>query len=780
MPMINIDGQQIEVAAGATVMDAAHQAGIYIPHFCYHKKLSIAANCRMCLVEVEKAPKPLPACATPVTDGMVVRTHSDKAITAQKGVMEFLLINHPLDCPICDQGGECMLQDIAVGYGGVASRYAEPKRVVKEKDLGPLIATDMTRCIHCSRCVRFGQEIAGLMELGMPGRGEHAEVMPFLERQVSSELSGNVIDLCPVGALTSKPFRYAARAWELGRRKGVSPHDGLGSNLTLHVKDNQVFRVLPLENEAINECWLADRDRYSYQALNSEERVTRPMVRQGNGWVEVDWGKALVQAAGALKVLHDAHGGDSIGFLASPHQTLEELHLTRKLANALGCANIDTRLDMADFSADGKTAGIPWLGLPVAELEHLDRVLLVGSTVRKEQPLIAHRLREAVKHGAQLGVVHAADDDLLCHVAHKLISKPSGWVNALAQVARALAESGADLGEAASQIEGVQVTPAARALADSLRGGERKAVLLGALARQHPAAAQLHVLAQAIARASGATLGFLVPSANQVGADLAGCRPGAGGLNAQAMLEKTRKAYVLLGVEPGLDSDQAARAEAAFQSAELVVLLTAFKSKAMDYAHVVLPIAPFTETAGSFINMEGRLQSFQGAVRPQGEARPAWKVLRVLGNQLGLPGFDYNSAEEVRQATLPEGEAGIASRLDNGIAALPITHLQAADGLERLGETPIYQLDPLARRAPALQATRDAADAAVCWVNGGLIQRLGLSVDKPVRVVQDGGESVMKLGRDDRLPEDVARVAAAHRLTTRLPGRFAGLRLEKM
>ncbi|HRH82471.1 MAG TPA: NADH-quinone oxidoreductase subunit NuoG [Thiobacillaceae bacterium] len=780
MPVITIDDRQIEVAPGDTVMDAAHRAGIYIPHFCYHKKLSIAASCRMCLVEVEKVPKPLPACATPATDGMVVRTHSDKAVTAQKGVMEFLLINHPLDCPICDQGGECMLQDIAVGYGGIASRYAEPKRVVKEKDLGPLVATDMTRCIHCSRCVRFGQEIAGIMELGMPGRGEHTEVMPFLESQVTSELSGNVIDLCPVGALTSKPFRYSARPWELSRRKSVSPHDGLGSNLAVHVKDGKVFRFLPLENEAVNECWLADRDRYSYQALNSEERVTRPMVRQGSDWVEVDWQKALAQAAGALKVIHDTHGGEAIGFLASPHQTLEELYLTRQLAGALGCENIDTRLDVADFSADGKLAGIPWLGMPVADLDKLDRVLLVGSSVRKEQPLIAQRLRQAVKRGARLNVVHAADDDLLCRVANKLIAKPSAWVNALAQIANALRESGKDVGAVASDVSGVAVSDAARRVAESLVSGERKAVFLGGLASQHPNAAQLHSLAQAIAQATGAALGFLVSAANQVGAALAGCRPGANGRNAQRMLAEPRKAYVLLGVEPTLDHEPAAQAESALESAELVVLLTAFKVKAMDYAHVVLPIAPFTETAGAFVNMEGRLQAFNGVVPPQGEARPAWKVLRVLGNQLQLSDFDYDSAESVRKAALPEGEDGIAARLDNGICALPVTHLQAGDGVERLGETPIYQLDPLVRRAPALQATQVAADAAVCWANGALIQRLGLSVDRPVRVVQDSGESVLKLGRDDRLPEDVVRVAACHRLTTRLGERFGALRLEKM
>ena len=775
MPVIHIDGKQITVAQGATVMDAANQLGIFIPHFCYHKKLSIAANCRMCLVEVEKAPKPLPACATPVTDGMVVRTHSDKAIKAQKGVMELLLINHPLDCPICDQGGECQLQDLAVGYGGSASRYAEPKRVVREKELGPLIATDMTRCIHCSRCVRFGQEIAGIMELGMPGRGEHTEVMPFLESQVTSELSGNVIDLCPVGALTSKPFRFSARTWELSRRTSISPHDALGANLEVHVKDKRVYRVLPRENEAINECWLADRDRYAYEALNSDARLTRPMVRDGGNWVEVDWQKALAQVVGAIKVLIDTHGPDCVGFLASPHQTVEELYLLQKLARALGCEHIDHRLDRADFTA---TAGVTWLGLPIAEVEGLERVLLIGSTVRKEQPLLAQRLRKAVKAGAELNVVHSADDDLLCRVANRLIAKPSGLVAVLVEVAKALRETGRDVGSLA--LDGVIPSDSSRAIAQSLLSGERKAVLLGAYAQQHPAAAELHTLAQVIARATGATLGFLPAAANGVGAGVVGCRPSSAGLDAAAMLRQPRKAYFILGAEPELDATDPLQARRALEAAELVVALTPFKDRASAYAHVMLPIAPYTETAGSFVNMEGRLQSFQACVPPLGETRPAWKVLRVLGNLLALTGFDHDTAEAILAEALPQGETSIRAHLDNGIDDIEIRSLSAMPGLERLGETPIYQLDPLTRRAPALQATHDAEAAAACWAHGALIQRLGLTVDKPVKVRQGEGETILKLQRDDRLPEEVVRVAGAHPLTSRLGPRYGTLSLEKM
>ena len=774
MPLIEIDGKQLEVAAGSTVMDAANQAGIYIPHFCYHKKLSIAANCRMCLVEVEKSPKALPACATPVTEGMKVQTRSVKAITAQKGVMEFLLINHPLDCPICDQGGECQLQDIAVGYGGSASRYSEPKRVVKEKDLGPLIATDMTRCIHCSRCVRFGQEIAGLMELGMPGRGEHTEVMPFLETQVNHELSGNVIELCPVGALTSKPFRYAARSWELSRRKSVSPHDGLGANIQLHVKDNRVLRVVPQDNEAINECWIADRDRYGYAALNTDERLTRPMLRRENQWLEVSWQEALEHVASRLGQIREARGAAAIGGLASPHQTVEELYLFSKLMRGLGTENIDHRLAQADATVG---AGARWLGMPIADLSALDRVLLIGSTIRKEQPLVAQRLRQAVKRGAQLNLVHAASDDLLCKVNSRLIGKPSAWVNALAQVARAMQEAGADMGVVGNAIASVTVSDAARAIASSLMSGERKAVLLGALAQNHPAATQLHALAQAIARASGATLGFLSPAANSVGAQVVGVLPGPNGHGARAMLSEagSLSAYVLLGSEPELDAYAAGEAAAALRGAEFVVAMCAFKTAALEYAHVLLPIAPFSETAGSFINMEGRLQSFHGAVKPQGEARPAWKVLRVLGNLLSLGGFDYDTAEAVRGDAL---QGDLAAALDNTAAVVGITALDAADGLERVGETPLYQSDPIVRRAPPLQATADAAAASV-WIGSELLTRLGVSEGGMVRVRQGAVETVLPVRRDDRLAVDAVRVAASHPLTAALGARLGPVSVEK-
>src|SRR5688572_15507548 len=501
---LEIDGKALEVPEGSTVMDAANKLGIYVPHFCYHRKLSIAANCRMCLVHVEKAPKPLPACATPVTKGMKVWTHSDLAVDAQKGVMEFLLINHPLDCPICDQGGECQLQDLAVGYGSSGSRYDEPKRVVNNKNLGPLIATDMTRCIHCTRCVRFGQEIAGVMELGMIGRSEHAEIISFVGRTVDSELSGNMIDLCPVGALTSKPFRYSARTWELTRRPTVSPHCGLGTNLTVQVKQNRVMRVLPRDNEEINECWLSDKDRFSYEGLNVSSRLTKPMIRRDGAWAEVDWQVALEFVADGLNKVRTSHGGQEIGALATAHQTLEELYLLSRLARGLGSNNVDFRTRQADFSADGDLRGAPWLGMKIADVPLLDRVLVVGSTLRKDHPLLANRLRQAAKKRMQVSLINPVDDDLLMRVANKTIVAPSQLANALMQVAQAVARTkNASL---PAGIEPVETGDALRRIADSLVSGANTAIFLGNLAQHHPAAAQLHATAQLLADLLGAKL----------------------------------------------------------------------------------------------------------------------------------------------------------------------------------------------------------------------------------------------------------------------------------
>ncbi|MBL0917829.1 MAG: NADH-quinone oxidoreductase subunit G [Hydrogenophaga sp.] len=701
MVEIELDGQKVEVPPGSMVMHAAEKAGTYIPHFCYHKKLSIAANCRMCLVEVEKAPKPMPACATPVTQGMIVRTQSDKAVKAQKSVMEFLLINHPLDCPICDQGGECQLQDLAVGYGGSGSRYQEEKRVVFHKNVGPLVSMEeMSRCIHCTRCVRFGQEIAGVMELGMSHRGEHAEIETFVGQSVDSELSGNMIDICPVGALTSKPFRYSARTWELSRRKSVSPHDSTGANLVVQVKNHQVMRVVPLENEAVNECWIADRDRFSYEALNGPDRLTQPMLKQGGEWKTVDWQTALEYVGHGLKQIQAEHGAGAIGLLASPHSTVEELALAGALVRGLGSANIDSRLRAADFGNAAPAGAARWLGRPIAELSTLQRVLVVGSNLRKDHPLFAQRIRQAVRKGAQLSALVSTQPAWAMNVRHPLLADSRDWASALAGIAAAVAaEKGVNAPGAA------EANDAHKAIAASLLGGEHKAVLLGNAAAHHPKAASLLALANFIGEHTGATVGYLTEAANTVGAQLVGAVPAQGGLNAAQMLGGALKGALLLNVEAqdtavGLDG---------LKNAGMVVTLSPFKTN-LDVSDVLLPIAPFSETSGSFVNAEGRLQSFHAVVRPLGDTRPGWKVLRVLGNLLGLQGFDAESSQAVLAKALPGVEQGgvvPAERLGNTSAAA--IDLSPAQGVPAVAS--IYQLDGLVRRAPALQLTADARKA---------------------------------------------------------------------
>ena len=757
MVELEIDGKKVEVPEGSMVIQAAHKADTYIPHFCYHKKLSVAANCRMCLVEVEKMPKAVPACATPVSAGMIVRTQSDKAVKAQQSVMEFLLINHPLDCPICDQGGECQLQDLAVGYGKSSSRYSEEKRVVFHKNVGPLISMEeMSRCIHCTRCVRFGQEIAGVMELGMLGRGEHSEITTFVGKTVDSELSGNMIDLCPVGALTSKPFRYSARTWELSRRKSVSPHDSVGANLVVQVKNNRVMRVLPFENEAINECWISDKDRFSYEGLNSEERLTKPMLKQGGQWIETDWQTALEYVAKGLKGIAADHGANALAMLASAHSTAEELFLVKQLANELKTPNVDFRLRQQDFSAP--VQGAPWLGMPIADLSNVDAAFVVGSFLRRDHPLFAARLRQAAKNGAKLHFLNATADDSLIPTAKRIVAAPSAWLDELAGIAAAVAQlRGVALPDT---LAGVTASPAAQAVAQSLANGERRAVLLGNVAVRHPQFAQLHAVAQWIADNTGATFGFLTEAANTVGAHVVGALPGEGGLNAREAFAQPRKGYVLLNVEPEFDTADPAQALAALNQAEMVVVMSPFKH-GLDYADVLLPIAPFTETAGTYVNAEGSVQSFNGVVRPLGDTRPAWKVLRVLGSLLGLPNFEYETAEEVRLAAL--GDAGVASRLSNQASVAParVAATAANGGFERLADVPIYHADALVRRAGALRLTAAAKVANAAALPAALFDKLGLKEGDAVRVRQ--GERAVQLPavRDANLAETVVRVSAA-------------------
>jgi NADH-quinone oxidoreductase subunit G len=628
---------------------------------------------------------------------MIVRTHSDKAVKAQQSVMEFLLINHPLDCPICDQGGECQLQDLAVGYGASASRYQEEKRVVFHKDVGPLISMEeMSRCIHCTRCVRFGQEVAGVMELGMIHRGEHSEITTVVGDTVDSEVSGNMIDLCPVGALTSKPFRYSARNWELSRRKSVSPHDSTGANLIVQVKNNQVMRVLPLENDGVNECWLADRDRFSYEALNGPERLTAPMIKQGGQWITVDWQTALDYVAKGLQGVEADHGAASIGALVSPHSSVEELYLAGALVRALGSQNIDYRLRHADFSAP---QGVRWLGTSIASLSELQRALVVGSNLRKEHPLFALRVRAATRKGAQVSVIHDADDDWAMSIAHKAIVPAASWAQALAGVAAAVA---AEKGVAAPV--SAQADAAAVAIAKSLLSGERKSILLGNAAAHHAKASSLLALANWIGEHTGATVGYLTEAANTVGAQLAGALPGAGGLNAGQMLAGGLKALILLNTEPAFD---AARPAAPIGQGGMVVTLSPFKCNT-DISDVLLPIAPFTETPGTFVNAEGRVQGFHAVVKPLGEARPAWKVLRVLGNALGLPGFEFASSQEVLVAVRGAQDADKDFVQGDVLSNATSAAMDLSPAAGRPVSAAIYQLDGIVRRAPSLQSTADA------------------------------------------------------------------------
>ncbi|MCL2644184.1 MAG: NADH-quinone oxidoreductase subunit NuoG [Betaproteobacteria bacterium] len=779
---IEIDGKAVQVPEGSTVMDAATLAGIYIPHFCYHKKLSIAASCRMCLVEVEKVARPLPACSTPVTHGMKVWTRSKAAVQAQKGVMEFLLINHPLDCPVCDQGGECLLQDLAVGYGGTCSRYQEEKRVFINKNYGSLISSEASRCINCTRCVRFTAEIGGEMEMGQAFRGDHAEIMTFLGRAVDSELSGNVIDLCPVGALTSKPFRYSARSWELSRRRSVSPHDSLGTNLIVQTKNDEVKRVLPLDNEQLNECWLADRDRFSYEALTSEQRLTSPMVRNGEGaWHSESWQIALAFVSSALRAIASEQGGQSLGALASPHSTVEELYLLQKLMRGLGSESVDFRLRRHDFRSDAVRAGVPWLGMTVVDVHDLDSILVIGSFLRKDAPLLAQKVRHsAMRHGLQVCTVGPNAEDWRMPMATRALVAPSGMVDVLAAIAAALAaKTGNALSEALAARVPIEISDDVKAIAQSLADGEKTAVWLGNLAEQHPRAAELQLWAQEIASLSGASLGFVGEAANSVGGYLAKAVPGEGGLDARAMIESPRHAYMLFGAEPDLDFADGVATVEAMDRARLVVAISAFDSPVLrQVADVLLPLAPFTETPGTFVNCIGDVQSFEASTHARGEARPGWKILRVLGNLLELPGFEQDDVETVRDEALV---GDIRTQLDNSIGDVPaaVPAAARADALQRVADVPVYFADPLVRRAPSLQKTADAA-LPVARMSSATIAALGVQPAGKVRVKGTGGKVDLLVQADENLAPGCVRVAGAHASTVPLGPLHGELSVERL
>ena len=770
MVEIELDGKAVEVPQGSMVMHAANKLGTYIPHFCYHKKLSIAANCRMCLVEVEKAPKPLPACATPVTQGMKVFTHSAKAVEAQRSVMEFLLINHPLDCPICDQGGECQLQDLAVGYGKSNSRYEEEKRVVFHKNVGPLISMqEMTRCIHCTRCVRFGQEVAGVMELGMVNRGEHSEITTFAGQTIDSELSGNMIDICPVGALTSKPFRYAARTWELGRKRSVSPHDSLGTNTTIQTKANKVMRVVALENDAINECWISDRDRFSYEGLNSADRVTTPMVKQGGQWLETDWQSAMDYVAHSLKTISSESGPEAVAALAHPISSVEELHLLQKMIRGLGSKQVETRLRQTDIKG---SASAPWLGMSISKLSELDRVLVIGSFLRKEQPLIAARLRTAAKRGLQVSRIDAGGDDWLIPNTG-IAATPSAWLNTLGELALAVAK--AKSVSAPAGTPNVTISTSAQKIADSLISGTSVAVLLGSAAIAHPHATDLHVLAQFIAEQTGATLGFLPVGGNAVGASLVN----ANGAGVDSILSGDRRAVILMNIEPDMDLPNPVQARAALAKANTVIALSAYKSAdLLDTADVILPISTFTETVSTFVNAEGRSQTIQPAIKPLGDSRPAWKVLRVLGGLLNLDGFLYNMPEEVLGEALGES---YCTKLSNQSAATGLTNVNVGvfAGLERLSDVGIYAGDQIVRRSSALQLTHDAKRGNQVGLGQALFSELGLKEGDVLRVTQ-GGQSVdLPSTLEANLATGAVRISAGTMASAQLGSMFGPVTVSK-
>ena len=783
MATIEIDGKTFEVENGKMIIEVADDAGIYIPRFCYHKKLSVAANCRMCLVEVEGGRKPVPACATPITNGMKVLTKSEEALRSQQAVMEFLLINHPLDCPICDQGGECELQDVSMGFGNDASEYVETKRSVEDDNLGSLISTEMTRCIHCTRCVRFGAEIAGLREMGATGRGEKVQIGTYVQHSITSEVSGNIIDLCPVGALTSKPARFTARAWELKQYEGVAPHDCLGSNVYMHVRRDRLMRVVPRENESINETWLSDRDRFSYLGLNSEHRASQPKIKTNGQWQTVDWPTALKFAAEGISRIIKQHGPEQFAALASPSSTLEELYLLQKLMRELGVNNLDHRIHQTDFSDQANLPQVSTNTLKYDELERQQHILLIGCNIDREIPLAGVRVRKAQVNGARIYAINPVDYDFHFEVAHKSIVSPQDFPLHLARLVLALVEDPSQLSEDMQRLVlGLQVDDTLREMAAGLK--QPGAVLVtGALFENHPHASLLRALLHEIERLSGASCIKFTSGANAAGAQLVGMLPhrnangkevSPAGLDIQSSLAARLKGYFLLGVEPGFDFDNPWQARQAMLGSEFVVMLSPFQHESMlDYVDVLLPVAPYAETSGTYINIDNTWQTVAGSCPPHGESRPAWKVLRVLANLLHCTHFDYTSSEEVLSEIKALQGMTSASRY------VPVYPESLPDGhqpLVRVGEWPLYRIDSLVRYSGALQACA-AADTACIRIHPETASRLKL--DDAATVSQGDIEITLPLKRDERVAPDVVWVANAMPETVDLGQSFAAIIIKR-
>ncbi|MCW9015204.1 MAG: NADH-quinone oxidoreductase subunit NuoG [Gammaproteobacteria bacterium] len=775
-----VNGQELEAPKGSMLIQATDAAGISIPRFCYHKKLSVAANCRMCLVEVEKAPKPMPACATPIMDGMVVHTKSPKAIAAQKSVMEFLLINHPLDCPICDQGGECELQDISMGFGGDISQYTDEKRVVFDKDIGPLISTELTRCIQCTRCIRFGEEIAGMRELGATDRGDRMVIGTYIEKSVDSEMSGNVIDICPVGALTAKPSRFSARAWELIEHPSIAPHDSVGSNIFVHTQRGKVTRVVPRDNEAINEVWISDRDRFSYQGIYAPDRMTQPMIKQDGEWIAATWDDALQKAVEGI----NAQGRDQAAAWISPNATLEEHYLMQKLLRGMGSGNVDHRLRQTDFSDQDAAPVMPWLGQRIEDLENVNAALLVGSNVRKAQPLIAHRLRKAViNHDAKVSFVNPREFDWHFPVFAECASSASGMLEDLAAIAKA---AGTDAASVATIVNAATVTETHQQIADSLKQSDKAIVLIGDMAQQHPQLAVIRKLADAIAKATNSVLGY-IPEANSAAGWLAGTVPHRGpagsaaavkGLNVAEMQANPAKALITFNIEPEFDVANPAQALDTARQVGFVVAISSYLSANMkDYADVILPLAMFTETSGTYVNAEGFWQSFNGVSTAEGNSRPGWKILRVLGNLFDLEGFDYISSQDVKDELKQQCQD---IQLNNSVECTAVVSIEkSAASLQRVGDVPLYAIDTLVRRSAPLQKTRDAMHDCV-RINSKQAELSGVVDSDKVKVNQNNGHAYLSLVIDDGIPDGCVWISAGVQATSSLGENFGPIELEKV
>ena len=772
---IKINDQEIQAKSGSMLIEAADDAGIHIPRFCYHKKLSIAANCRMCLVEVERAPKPMPACATPVNEGMKVWTRSEKALSAQKDNMEFLLINHPLDCPICDQGGECELQDLSIKSGSGVSHFNEIKRVVVDKNIGSLVSTEMTRCIQCTRCIRFGEEIAGLREMGALGRGDRMEIGTFVEQSLQSELSGNIIDICPVGALTAKPSRYKARPWEVIQTPSISSHDSVGSNVYVHSFKQHVVRTVARENETVNECWISDRDRFSYEGVNSEDRLHKPMIKQDGAWREVEWSVALEAVAERIK----ATDVSQLGALVSPRATLEEQYLLQKMLRACGVNNIDHRLRQSDFYDQDLAPIAPSLGVSIAELEDQNAVLLVGSNVRHEQPMINHRLRKAALNGAVIMAINPRRYEFNYDIANQLVGNATEMLEQLAAVVIA---SGNVPSAVDDLVKGVEVSDSAKAIAESLKQSDKAIVLLGNIAISHPQYSALRALATIIADNTGATIGSLVESANTAGAWIAGAVPHRqssgqvvqqAGKNISEMLMSSLKMFVLLDVEPEFDCEDPQLALSAMSQAECVVAITPFASETLkSYADILLPASTSLETSGTFVNAEGTWQSFMGASKLPEEARPTWKILRVLGNALDVAGFDYVSSEDVRDELQLEMK-DVASENSNALMQIYQKHI-ANSGLQRISEVTAYKSDGLVRRATALNIANSDTESQV-YMNSVEAEKLAVSAGATVNITQGTAGATAKMAIDESVPENCVLILGGTELASNLGATFGAI-----